>query len=36
MKFVQLVEFSSSRVDELRQLTQDVPAPSGLMSHRVV
>ncbi len=29
MKFVQLVEFSTSRVDELRQLTQDVPQSSG-------
>ena len=28
MKFVQLVEFSTSRVDELRQLTQEVPAPA--------
>ena len=29
MRFVQLVEFSTSRVDELRQLSQDVPQPTS-------
>ncbi len=29
MKFVQLVEFSTSRVDELRELSQDVPQIAG-------
>ena len=28
MRFVQLVEFSTSRVDELWQLAQEVPRPS--------
>ena len=28
MKFVQLVEFSTSRVDELKQLAQEAPQPS--------
>ncbi len=29
MKFVQLVEFSTSRIEELRELAQNVPQPSG-------
>jgi quinol monooxygenase YgiN len=36
MKFVQLVEFSSSRVDELRQLSQEVPRPEGGSVHGLV
>ncbi len=29
MKFVQLVEFSSSRIDELRQLAPEAPQPEN-------
>ena len=29
MRFVQLVEFSTNRIDEVRELTQEVPQPSG-------
>jgi hypothetical protein len=29
MKFVQLVEFSTSRIDELRQLASEAPQPAG-------
>ena len=29
MKFVQLVEFSTSRIDEMRQLSQEVPRPAN-------